>query len=414
MKTVTKTVRLNILEPTAIKSDRLNALSTTYLRACNVFLDTLKSNGVKSKYTLQHLCYSDIKKSTNLQAQMIVDACKDVWIQRDRIEKIDEFKKMSIRFNVPRSGSFGETERGNPVVSIATLESRQAIPIKQDGAYERFNAFREEGYGFTQFALQQRDGNWTILVTLKKEFVVSEPNPTQTVVGIDVGTNILATLSVYAPAKKKVLKQIYLGKDVSQTKRNIGIRRSKLQASERVSWRARRTLRKLREYETKYTKTRCFEIAHQIVNIAREHSATIAIEDLTHLNRTKLRKKNNRKVKRMPYAMFRQALESVAWQNGIPVTAINPRNTSKTCSRCGAKRSVNGRTFKCKCGLIVNRDRNASVNIAQRAVNSFNPKIVSDQNSLGWAEVNQPARHNDSVVECLQHSNPPMNASPLL
>lgn len=412
METVTKTIRLNILEPTTIKLDRLNALSTEYLRACNFFLDVLKSNNVRSKYTLQHLYYSDIKRSTNLQAQLIVDACKDVWIQRGKIEKIKKFKRMPIRFNVPRSGSFSETERGNPVVSVATLnKKRVAIPIRQDGAYDRFTAFREEGYDFAQFTLQQRDGNWTVLVTLKKDFVVPNPKPTQKVLGVDIGTNVLATISVYNPIKKTILKQLYLGKDVSQTKRNIGIRRSKLQEKRKISWKARRALGKLRGYETRFTKTRCFEIAHQIVNIAKKYNATIAIEDLKHLNRAKLGRRNNRKVKRMPYFIFRQALESVAWQNGVSVTAVSPRDTSKTCSRCGIKGSVNGRTFKCRCGFIVNRDRNASVNIAQRAVYSFNPETISDQNSLGWVAVNQPARHNDSVVECLQHSNLPMNAS---
>ncbi len=411
MKTVTKTVRLNILEPTATKLNKLNALFTEYLKACNFFLNALKSNNVNSKYTLQHLCYSDIRESTGLQAQLIVDACKEVWIQRDRIEKIEKFKRMPIRFNVPRSGSLGKTERGNPVVSIATLDGRIGIPIRQDGAYDRFNALLEEGYDFTHFAFQQRDGRWTVLVTLKKEFVVPNPKPTQNVLGVDVGTSVLATISVYNP-KKKVLKQLYLGKDVSQTKRNIGLRRSKLQASRKVSWRARRALRKLRGYETRYTKTRCFEIAHQIVNIAKKYDAVIAIEDLRYLNRSKLSRKSNRKVKRMPYFMFRQALESVAWQNGIFIIVVNPRNTSKTCSRCGTKNSVNGRTFKCKkCGLIVNRDRNASLNIAQRAVYSFDPNAISDQHSLGWVAVSQPVRHNDSVGECLQHFNPPMNAS---
>ena len=48
-------------------------------------------------------------------------SCKDVWIQRDKVKAISGFKQMPVRFNVPRSGSFGETRRGNPIVSLATL-----------------------------------------------------------------------------------------------------------------------------------------------------------------------------------------------------------------------------------------------------------------------------------------------------
>jgi len=58
-------------------------------------------------------------------------------------------------------------------------------------------------------------------------------------------------------------------------------------------------------------------------------------------------------------------IEYKAKLHGIKVIYINPKNTSKTCHRCGYVTRVEGREFKCpKCGLIYNRDLNASINIA--------------------------------------------------
>ena len=58
--------------------------------------------------------------------------------------------------------------------------------------------------------------------------------------------------------------------------------------------------------------------------------------------------------------------------HGVPVVFVNPKGTSRTCSKCGAKGIVKGRIFVCKkCGLKLDRDLNASRNIALRASPRF-------------------------------------------
>jgi len=59
----------------------------------------------------------------------------------------------------------------------------------------------------------------------------------------------------------------------------------------------------------------------------------------------------------------------------VPVVFVNPKGTSRTCSRCGAKGKINGDVFVCKeCCLKLDRDLNASRNIAKRA---FHPLKTS-------------------------------------
>ncbi len=65
---------------------------------------------------------------------------------------------------------------------------------------------------------------------------------------------------------------------------------------------------------------------------------------------------------------------------GIQVVHIDPRNTSKTCSRCGRIGSRTAKQFKCLCGHVDHADVNASFNIAQRMHASVN---------LGQTEMSQ-------------------------
>ncbi|MCG9132514.1 transposase [Candidatus Poribacteria bacterium] len=72
------------------------------------------------------------------------------------------------------------------------------------------------------------------------------------------------------------------------------------------------------------------------------------------------------------WGMFFEWLEWVAKRDGKHFHKVDPAHTSKTCSNCcqrvNGKMSLSVRTFECKhCGLILDRDHNAAVNILHRA-----------------------------------------------
>ena len=77
--------------------------------------------------------------------------------------------------------------------------------------------------------------------------------------------------------------------------------------------------------------------------------------------------------------------------NNIPIKYVNPKNTSRACSRCGY---VNGslkekRILECKnCGLKIDRDLNASINIGMALCGSESrlPKIEDLKDQI--SEVN--------------------------
>ncbi len=119
------------------------------------------------------------------------------------------------------------------------------------------------------------------------------------------------------------------------------------------------------------------KIAKELVLTAKRMRKAIVIERLKGLKRSNM-KNRSRKIRkilhRWSYHNLIQKIKYKAKLEGVPTIEVSPRNTSKTCSRCGYvyKRFRNQRLFHCpKCGLIVDRDLNASINIAKKGLEEF-------------------------------------------
>jgi transposase len=102
-----------------------------------------------------------------------------------------------------------------------------------------------------------------------------------------------------------------------------------------------------------------------------QYKTDISIERLSRF-RPKGRK-FNKKVKKIPFALFRRILEGRCFDNRIVLNRVDAYHTSKWCSRCGAVgRGHDGRNyalFRCNnCGLTVNADRKASLAVAVKTL----------------------------------------------
>ena len=66
---------------------------------------------------------------------------------------------------------------------------------------------------------------------------------------------------------------------------------------------------------------------------------------------------------------FANMLSYKAESAGSRVIFVNPKNTTQECSQCHklVKKGLWDRTHKCDCGLEIDRDLNASINILNRA-----------------------------------------------
>jgi putative transposase len=152
-----------------------------------------------------------------------------------------------------------------------------------------------------------------------------------------------------------------LGPDIKQWKDNLKSRKAKLQSKKAFG-----ALQKLKRKQSNRTKDINHKVSKQIVNYAVTHRKSIVLEDLGKIRDSK---KCGKYVQKSNWSYFQleQYVKYKASLRGVSVVYVDPRNTSKGCSRCGNVNNVNGKKFKCKqCGHIDHRDANAAFNIALR------------------------------------------------
>lgn len=96
------------------------------------------------------------------------------------------------------------------------------------------------------------------------------------------------------------------------------------------------------------------------------------VEDLNIKNMVK-NSRLSKSIHDAAWGMFFSILKSKAESAGREFIKVSPRNTSQICSACGhiVKKSLNVRVHKCPyCGLVLDRDVNAAINILARTGHS--------------------------------------------
>ena len=118
---------------------------------------------------------------------------------------------------------------------------------------------------------------------------------------------------------------------------------------------------------------RRYNFAHQISNQLVSKYGLIAFEDLNIKNMLK----NHCVAKSISDAAWRMLVTTTSYKAesaGSKVVLVDPRNTSQLCSRCGVKvpKSLSDRVHKCpQCGLVMDRDENAAINILRLGMQSL-------------------------------------------
>ncbi len=214
------------------------------------------------------------------------------------------------------------------------------------------------------------------------------------VIIIKEGNEYYACISVHVPEKEQFKPQGFLGVDFGyynivvvadeKGRELLRIRGNDLikrkEYYEKLRARRQRRLmkifgikdKKLGNKERNYVNDLNHKIAKQIVMLAKSMRKAIVIEKLKGLKQREMkkRKKKLRKIlAKWSYADLINKIKYKAKLEGVPIIEVSPRNTSKTCSKCGYvyKRFKNQRVFHCpKCGLVIDRDLNAAINIARK------------------------------------------------
>jgi len=202
----------------------------------------------------------------------------------------------------------------------------------------------------------QRDGlgNWYACFACEVE--VERLPSNELAVGVDVGLDSFATLSNGV----KIANPRFFRRDESELAK---AQRKLSQTPKGTPERAKR--RKAVQHIHQRIANRRHDFAHQVSRELVNHFGWIAFEDLN----TKGMLQNHCLAKSIADAAWCQLIASTTYKAenaGRVVVLVDPRNTSRQCSRCGTmvEKSLSVRVHTCpECGLIMDRDQNAAINI---------------------------------------------------
>lgn len=358
------------LRPTPAQAAALRETTERANAACEDLSRIAWESRTFGQFALHRLAYADMRARSGLSAQVVraiakvADAYK---LDRERRRTFKPLGAIAYDDRILRWYASG--------VSIWTVAGRERIPFVC-GQRERALLPCRQG----ESDLLYRDGRWYLYTAVTVE-EPPEGEPT-TFLGVDLGIARLATDGDGTT---------YGGAQVNGLRRRHRHLRQRLQAKGTKA--SRRLLRHRRRKERRFATHINHTISKRIVATAQGTGRGIAVEDLTGIRaRVTVRRRQRATLHSWSFSQLRQFLAYKARLAGVPLVAVDPRNTSRTCPACGhcAKENRPHRdSFKCvSCGFAGPADTIAAINIGRRG--AVNRPYCSDTGTVPLAPGQSP------------------------
>ena len=367
---VTATVKLK-LDVTAQVSETLSETRAAYVRALNLTSAVAHQRRCKNAVALHHLTYRDVREATGLAANLVCSARAVVAEAYKReIDKPHKWREgAGVRYDARTLTIKLDTGRA----TLTTLNGRVNARLVVSGYHRQY--LSGEWEVASTATLVGRGKAWYLHLTTTRD--VPESGGLN-VLGVDAGIKRIATTSNAT---------VHKGGAISQLRRRRSRQRRSLQRKpegQSKSRNSRRLLNRLSGRERRAVEWKLWNVANEIVREARElECGAIAVEDLSGIRQRIRAAKKQRLIQQgWPFASLQAKIRHVATRFGIVVKTVDPRNTSRTCNRCGHCEKQNRKSqsdFVCvRCSHSLNADHMAALNIRQRCV------------SDGWVSVSTP------------------------
>ena len=250
-----------------------------------------------------------------------------------------------------------------------------SFAFKQFGSGAKLDGRRLELYGIGRVAVRwhrpiegtiktvriiHKAGRWYAAFACEVEGKPELPKTGRTV-GIDVGISALVTTSAVDTVENHTF---YRANQI-----RLRILQRKLARAHKGSKNRRKALLRVQRQQEHVANQRR-DYAHKLSHGLVKDFDLIALEDLRIRNMTRNRHLS-KSILDSGWGIFRQFLTYKAVSAGREVIAVKPAYTSKCCSNCGImfqNFDLSTRWVDCGCGLSLDRDHNAAINILQRAL----------------------------------------------
>jgi IS605 OrfB family transposase len=342
------------LLPTHEQSEQLLETMRRFNLACNWISEIAFKEKAFTQVKLHKLTYYPTREKFELSAQMAVRAIGKVCESYKLDKKVQRaFKPLGAIVYDQRILSFNGLE----FASILTLIGRIKVPMVF-ASYHLKLVVPSRVHG--QADLCYINGVfYLMLVVDSPEAPLTKPSA---FLGVDLGIVNIATTSDGKEFSGAAVRGI--------RRRHNGLRK-KLQAKGTKS--AKRLLKKRSKKEQRFATYTNHCISKEIVSVAKDTLRGIALEDLNGIRDrvTAKKKAQRRELSSWAFYQLRQFIAYKAVLAGVEVQLVDPRNTSRTCPKCGNIDKKNRRTqsrFECtSCGYVANADINAAIEIGRRA-----------------------------------------------
>lgn len=342
------------LKPTVSQAQVFERTADAFTAACNYVLRIARETDTFNRFQLHKLAYADIREQFNLPANLAVTVFERVGKRKGK--KTGGFKRGSVSHNARTVSLKGD------VLSILTVDGRLKVPLAI-GEYQRRllpqKVTDSKIRGGT--LVRGKNGKWYAHLWVSVENAPPKP-PIGGAIGVDLGITNIATTSD---------GEVFTGSEVEQKRQKCLRHRSSLQKCGSRS--AKRRLEKISERETRFRSDTNHVIAKSVVDNAKRTERGIKLENLQGIGqRTRVRRQDRAKHAGWAFYQLRQYITYRCVRDGVALATVDPRNTSRMCSKCGHCEKANRKSqaeFVCKaCGYTALADVNAAVNIARASV----------------------------------------------
>jgi IS605 OrfB family transposase len=341
------TIQLKLL-PTPEQADLLGRTILTANAACDYISQVAWDARTFGQFPIHRLTYGAVRETFGLAAQLTVRCIAKV----ADAYKLD--RKARRTFTplgaVPYDQRILAYTKENTAVSIWTLDGRQEIPFVCGERQRALLAYRR---GETDLAFVR--GAWYLFATAEIE--TPEPLDVDDVLGVDLGvTNIAVDSDGEVHSGRAIANVRYRHRRLRNKLQKLGTKHS------------RRRLRELSGQEKRFANHVNHCLSKRIVVKAERTKRAIAVEELTHIrSRIRARRSQRATLHSWAFAQLQAFLAYKALRSGVPVHRVDPRNTSRSCPKCGHCAKANRKTqasFVClSCGFAGLADRIAAENI---------------------------------------------------
>jgi len=190
--------------------------------------------------------------------------------------------------------------------------------------------------------------------------------PTEQIIGVDVGLLSFATFS----NGEQIENPRFYRKDEADLKR---VQKRKDAVKHTQDWGENRKQKTILQRIHERIANRRSDFAHKRSRELVNQYQVIVFEDLAPQNMGK--SSGMRKgIMDVAWTQFTSMTVGKAAEAGRTVILVDPRDTSKMCSHCSklVTKTLSTRTHTCpQCGLVMDRDKNAALNILHRGLQTL-------------------------------------------